>query len=75
MLRWRPLAREVLIGARTFWVISEPEGAEWKARVLEVVDRAGSTKDLGIETTGETRAMADDRAIGLLQHQLGDQSF
>jgi hypothetical protein len=30
---------------------------------------------LGIETTGDTRSMADDRAIGVLQHRLRDQSF
>jgi hypothetical protein len=35
----------------------------------------GGTRVIGIETTGETRSVADDRAIGQLQHRLKDQSF
>ncbi len=68
------MAREVRIGSRKFWVVSEPYDAGWKAQVLEVLDEGGGTKDAGIETTGETRSMADDRAIGLLQHRLQDES-
>ena len=69
------MAREISIGARKFWIVSEPQGAGWRAQVLEIVDELGGTHNLGIETTGETRSMADDRAIGQLQHRLKDQSF
>lgn len=69
------MAREINIGARKFWIVSEPHDKGWKAQVLEVVDELGGTHNLDIETTGETRSMADDRAIGQLQHRLKDQSF
>jgi hypothetical protein len=69
------MSREVNIGARKFWIVSEPHDKGWKAQVLEVVDGQGGTQDIGIQTTGETRSMADDRAIGQLQHRLRDQSF
>lgn len=69
------MAREVNIGARRFWVVSEPHQKGWKAQVLEVLDEVGATHTTGIETMGETRSMADDRAIGQLQHHLRDQSF
>lgn len=69
------MSREVSIGSRKFWIVSEPGDKGWKAQVLEVVDGHGGTQNVGIETTGETRSMADDRAIGQLQHRLRDQSF
>jgi hypothetical protein len=69
------MSREVNIGSRKFWVVSEPHDKGWKAQVLEVLDGQGGTKDIGIQTVGETRSMADDRAIGQLQHRLRDQSF
>jgi hypothetical protein len=68
------MAREVRIGSRKFWIVSEPHNAGWRAQVLEV-DDAGGTQNIGIETTGDTRSVADDRAVGRLQHQLRDQSF
>jgi hypothetical protein len=69
------MSREVSIGSRKFWIVSEPYDMGWKAQVLEVVDETGGTQDIGIETTGDTRSVADDRAIGQLQHRLRDQSF
>ena len=69
------MAREVNIGDRKFWVVSEPAGRGWRAQVLEVIDARGVTNQLGIESIGETRSMADDRAVGKLQHRLRDQSF
>jgi hypothetical protein len=69
------MSREVSIGSRKFWIVSEPHDKGWKAQVLEVIDTKGGTRDVGIQTTGETRSMADDRAIGQLQHRLSDQSF
>jgi hypothetical protein len=50
--------------------VSEPENHRWKAQILEILDEQGSTKDIGIETTGETRTLADDRALGVLQNLL-----
>ena len=69
------MAREVNIGDRRFWVVSEPSDRGWKAHVLEVIDAVGATNKTDIETTGETRSMADDRAVGKLQHRLRDRSF
>jgi hypothetical protein len=69
------MAREVSIGSRRFWIVSEPHDTGWKAQVLEVIDEVGGTHNMDIETTGDTRSMADDRAIGILQHRLRDQSF
>jgi hypothetical protein len=69
------MAREVNIGERKFWIVSEPADQGWRAHVLEVVDESGGTQTVGIETTGETRSVADDRAAGQLQHRLRDQSF
>jgi hypothetical protein len=69
------MAREINIGTRKFWIVSEPAGGGWKAQVLEVLDAQGGTEKIGIETTGETRGAADDRAVGQLQHRLRDQSF
>jgi hypothetical protein len=63
------MAREVRIGTRCFYIVSEPDGDGWRAQVLELVNE-GTTKEIGIETTGETRSLADDRALGVLQHRL-----
>ena len=68
------MAREISIGTRKFWIVSEPNDRGWKARVLEVDDE-GTTQHVGIESVGETRSVADDRAIGRLQHHLKDRSF
>ena len=64
------MAREVIVGARRFYIVSEPEDQGWRAQVLEILDEAGATQAMGIETTGETRTLADDRALGVLQHLL-----
>ena len=69
------MAREVNIGTRKFWIVSEPGDKGWKACVLEVLQNGTATQYTDIETVGETRSMADDKAIGQLQHLLGDQSF
>ena len=64
------MAREVTVGSRRFYILSEPEERGWKAQVLEIIDDEGSTREMGIETTGETRGVADERAYGVLQHRL-----
>ena len=69
------MAREVTIGTRKFWIVSEPFDEGWKAQVLEVLDDRGGTQDVEIRTFGETRSVADDRAVGRLQQRLRDRSF
>jgi len=65
------MAREVTIGSRKFYIVSEPDGQRgWMARVLEVLEAAVDTKSTGIETSGATRSEADERALGVLQHRL-----
>jgi hypothetical protein len=64
------MSREVTIGSRRFYIVSEPDDQGWKAQVLEAIDDQGSTKEMGIETTGESRGLADERAYGVLQHLL-----
>jgi hypothetical protein len=50
------MAKQVVFGSRRFWFLSEPSARGWKATVVEVVDPAMETEDLGIEATGDTRA-------------------
>jgi len=66
------MAREVTIGSRRFYIVSEPDTGGWRAHVLELVDEQGTQTDMGIETRGETRTLADDRALTVLQHKLSD---
>lgn len=68
------MSREISIGDRRFWIVSEPSAEGWRAHVLEVVN-GSTTQVVDIETVGDTRSVADDRAIGQLQHRLRDQSF
>ena len=64
------MAREIRIGDRKFYIVSEPgDNRNWQAQVLEVVD-TGDTVSVGIETSGDTRSEADERALGVLQHRL-----
>ena len=69
------MASQVTVGDRKFYIVSEPEDHRgWKAQVLEVIDDRGGTRDMGIETSGETRSLADERALGVLQHKLRDEA-
>ena len=67
------MSREINLGERKFWIVSEPEAEGWRAQVLEV-DVMGDTLALGIETTAETRTLADERALGELQHRFREQT-
>jgi hypothetical protein len=63
------MARELEINGRRYWILSEPEAVGWKARVVEVsVD--GSSDQIGIDATGETRGAADDAAERKLRRLL-----
>lgn len=64
------MAKEVVFGARRFWILSEPTARGWKATVVEVVQGSSDQKDIGIEATGDTRGAADDAAHGKLQRWL-----
>ena len=64
------MSRQVTVEGRRFYIVSEPEKDGWRAQVLELVGAEGATRDMGIETTGETRGLTDERALGVLQHRL-----
>ena len=55
------MAREVEIRGRRYWILSEPEGRGWKARVIEV-SADGTSDEVGIDAIGDTRAEADAAA-------------
>lgn len=65
------MAGEIFVGGRRYWIVSEPVLSGWRASVLEVVGSGKkTTRDVGIEATGDTRTAADDAARGQLQRQL-----
>jgi hypothetical protein len=64
------VAREVELGGRKYWIISDPEGNAWKAKVVEM--RAdGESDEIGIEASAETRTAADASAERKLRRLLG----
>jgi hypothetical protein len=63
------MAKQLDLEGRSFWIMSEPQGAGWKASVIEV--KAGEVhEELGIEATAETRTAADDAAERKLRQLL-----
>jgi hypothetical protein len=63
------MARDVEIKGHRYWVLSEPHGSVWKARVVEVRDD-GSNEELGIDASAETRSAADEAAERKLRRLL-----
>jgi len=63
------VARQLEINGRRYRVLSEPQGAGWKACVVEVQDD-GTSDYLGIEASAETRGGADDAAERKLRRML-----
>jgi len=63
------MARELDIKGRRYWILSEPEGSGWKARVVEV-QHDGSSEHVGIDASGATRSAADDAAERKLRRLL-----
>ncbi len=64
------MARELELGGRRYWIISDPEGNAWKAKVVEI--RAdGESDEIGIEASAETRTAADASAERKLRRLLG----
>ena len=64
------MARELELGGRKFWIISDPEGNAWKARVVEL-GANGESDEVGIEASAETRTAADASAERKLRRLLG----
>jgi hypothetical protein len=55
------VAKQVELNGRSYWILSEPDGGDWRAWVTETL-ADGRTDDLGIDATGETRSQADELA-------------
>ena len=63
------MARELDINGRRYWILSEPETGGWKASVVEV-HQDGSSEQIGIDASGDTRGAADDAAERKLRRLL-----
>ncbi|HEY7293358.1 MAG TPA: hypothetical protein VH583_26210 [Vicinamibacterales bacterium] len=63
------MSRQLELNGRQFWILSEPCGEGWKARINEAQGN-GTSEPLGIEATGETRVEADDAAERKLRRLL-----
>jgi hypothetical protein len=62
------MAKQLELKGRQFWILSEPEGAGWKASVVEV--KGAEQEPVGIDATGNTRGEADDAAERKLRRLL-----
>ena len=62
------MAKQLELKGRQFWILSEPEGAGWKASVVEV--KGADQESIGIDATGNTRGEADDAAERKLRRLL-----
>ena len=63
------MARELQLNGRRYWIISDPYGQGWKARVVELHD-GGEADEIGIEASEETRTAADNSAERKLRRLL-----
>ncbi len=63
------MARQLELKGRTYWILSEPEGAGWKASIVEV-KRDGSQESIALDASAETRSAADDAAERKLRRLL-----
>jgi hypothetical protein len=65
------VSRQLDLNGRRYWILSEPHGAEWKALVVELIDRDGEYQEpIGIEARAETRGAADAAAERKLRRLL-----
>ena len=62
------MAKQLELKGRSFWILSEPHDAGWKASVVEM--KGTEQEAIGIEATGETRGAADDAAERKLRRLL-----
>lgn len=63
------MAKQLDLKGRRFWIMSEPQGAGWKAFVVEMTAHERQ-EEIGIEATAETRTAADDAAERKLRRML-----
>lgn len=63
------MARELELSGRRYWILSEPHGEGWKARVVQVREDGGND-EIGIEATAATRGAADSAAERKLRRLL-----
>ena len=63
------MARELQLNGRRYWIISDPHGPGWKARVVELHE-GGEADEIGIEASDQTRTAADDSAERKLRRLL-----
>jgi hypothetical protein len=68
----RPVARELELNGRRYWILSEPNGQGWEAKVVEV-GKTDQSDELGIEAKAETRVAADDAAERQLRRLVQDR--
>jgi hypothetical protein len=64
-----PVAKQLSLIGRQYWIYSEPHQNGWRAWVVEARSD-GSTDEVGIQATGETRGVADDGAERKLRRLL-----
>jgi hypothetical protein len=64
------VARTLELNGRKYWIISDPDGNVWKARVTEIHEN-GESDEIGIEALAETRTAADAAAERKLRRLLG----
>jgi hypothetical protein len=63
------MAKELEIQGRRYWILSDPHGEGWRARVLEVAE-GGATEEIGLDASAETRGAADEAAERKLRRML-----
>jgi len=64
------VARELELNGRKYWIISDPDGNAWRAKVVELRQN-GESDEIGIEASAETRTAADASAERKLRRLLG----
>jgi hypothetical protein len=65
------VSRQLDLNGRTYWILSEPHGTEWKASVVELIDQRGHViEPIGLEAVAETRSAADEAAERKLRRLL-----
>ena len=64
------MARELELNGRKYWIISDPEGDSWRAKVVEL-RKDGESDEIGIEASAQTRTAADASAEKKLRRLLG----
>ena len=63
------MARELELKGRRYWILSEPAEGGWHSKVVEV-KKDGTSDEMGIDATADTRGAADDAAERKLRRML-----